>query len=359
MLEAFLQHMHHMGLAPVDSHATISGLTIDHFLDCCSSKIVPKKRCGSSGPLCFLMDDDHDDTSSEFLLLPFPFATSLEATRENDNGRRQQTSCKPCIESSPNQFFLWWFSIAGEEKWNLPALQNPNSGSSRRNPSRTRRFLFHWEERESFTFSPLKSTSEFSCGFVPGKEELPPAITHFHVLGFEPPATASQGVFHLAFHREYLIGRNTLLSLQLRVGVHAPGGMRVFPLYLSLPCVGRLRTCAWMLLTMSSLLYRHSEKPNLPFDDAFSSGSECCCCCWRCSTEHLSRSIRFLSLLVKMERYKFPAAHKKVFRALFSLFKRERKTRESKKLWRSTLKLPMLNPWSSSCGSLFKSSKPR
>jgi hypothetical protein len=34
-------------------------------------------------------------------------------------------------------------------------------------------------------------------------------------------------------------------------------------LYLSLPCVGRLRTCAWMLLTMSSLLYRHSEKPNL------------------------------------------------------------------------------------------------
>jgi hypothetical protein len=49
-------------------------------------------------------------------------------------------------------------------------------------------------------------------------------------------------------------------------------------------------------------------------------------------TEHLSRSIRFLSLLVKMERYKFPAAHKKVFRAPFSLFKRERKTRESKKL---------------------------
>jgi hypothetical protein len=62
------------------------------------------------------MDDDHDDTSSEFLLLPFPFATSLEATRENDNGRRQQTSCKPCRESSPNQFFLRWFSIAGEEK---------------------------------------------------------------------------------------------------------------------------------------------------------------------------------------------------------------------------------------------------
>jgi hypothetical protein len=104
---------------------------------------------------------------------------------------------------------------------------------------------------------------------LPGKEELPPAITHFHVLGFEPPATASQGVFHLAFHCEYLIGRNTLLSLQLRVGVHAPGGMRVFPLYLSLPSVGRLRTCAWMLLTMSSLLYRHSEKPNLLCDDAF------------------------------------------------------------------------------------------
>lgn len=149
MLEAFLQHMHHMGLAPVDSHATISGLTIDHFLDCCSSKIVPKKRCGSSSPLRFLLDDDHDDTSSEFLLLPFPFATSLEATRENDNVRRQQTSCKPCIESSPNQFFLWWFSIAGEEKWNLPALQNPNSGSSRRNPSRTRRFLFHWNRERA------------------------------------------------------------------------------------------------------------------------------------------------------------------------------------------------------------------
>lgn len=98
MLEAFLQHMHHMGLAPVDSHATISGLTIDHFLNCCWSKIVQKKRCGSSSPLCFLMDDDHDDTSSEFLLLPFPFATSLGATRENDNGRTQQTSCKPCRE---------------------------------------------------------------------------------------------------------------------------------------------------------------------------------------------------------------------------------------------------------------------
>jgi hypothetical protein len=269
MLEAFLQHMQHMGLAPVDSHATISGLTIDHFLDCCSSKIVQNKRCGSSSPLCFLMDDDHDGTSSEFLLLPFPLATSLEATRGNDNGRRQQTSCKLCTESSPNQFFLRWFSIAGEEKWNLPALQNPTSGRSRRNPSKTRRFLFHWEQRESFTFSPLKSTSEFSCGLLPGKEELPPAITHFHVLGFEPPATASQGVFHLAFHCEYLIGRNTLLSLQLRVGVHAPGGMRVFPLYLSLPSVGRLRTCAWMLLTMSSLLYRHSEKPNLLCDDAF------------------------------------------------------------------------------------------
>jgi hypothetical protein len=116
MLEAFLQHMQHMGLAPVDSHATISGLTIDHFLDCCSSKIVQNKRCGSSSPLCFLMDDDHDGTSSEFLLLPFPLATSLEATRGNDNGRRQQTSCKLCTESSPNQFFLRWFSIAGEEK---------------------------------------------------------------------------------------------------------------------------------------------------------------------------------------------------------------------------------------------------
>lgn len=139
-------------------------------------------------------------------------------------------------------------------------------------------------------------------------------------------------MFHLAFHCEYLIGGNTLLSLQLRIGVHAPGGMRVFPLYLSLPCVGRLRTCAWMLLTMSSLLYRHSEKPNLPCDDAFSSGSECCCCCWRCSTEHFSRSIRFLSLLVKMQRYRFPAAHKKVFRALFPLFKRQRKQRESKTL---------------------------
>jgi hypothetical protein len=113
ILEAFLQHM---GLAPVHSHATISGLTIDHFLECCSSKIVQKQLCGSSSPLCFLMDDDHDDTSSGFLLLPFPFATSLEATRENDNGRRQQTSCKPCRESSPNQFFLRWFSIAGEEK---------------------------------------------------------------------------------------------------------------------------------------------------------------------------------------------------------------------------------------------------
>ncbi len=65
-------------------------------------------------------------------------------------------------------------------------------------------------------------------------------------------------------------------------------------------------------------------KTKSPCDDAFSSGSDCCCC-WRCSTEHLSRSIRFLSLLVKVQRYKFPAAHKKVFRALFSVFKRDRK----------------------------------
>jgi hypothetical protein len=87
-----------------------------------------------------------------------------------------------------------------------------------------------------------------------------------------------------------------------------------------------------MLLTMSSLLYRHSEKPNLPCDDGF------------------LKWLRVLLLLLEMlnrtslSEYPVPfspcedaalqvsCSSQEGFQSTVSLLKRQRKTRESKKL---------------------------
>jgi len=161
-----------------------------------------------------------------------------------------------------------WRLGSSEENPNLSAHHRKGLSSSWRRPSiinsMQRFYCFVRLIRAVAVHSHSKSMSEAasrpplasSCWLY---KKSPPAITHFDVLGFEPPTTASHSLFHLSFHREHLIGCNAFLSLHLRVGVQAPWRSWFLILDLSLPVVGRLRTRSARVLNSIPPLHRHPQ----------------------------------------------------------------------------------------------------